>query len=397
MGHLRHANGLQNLETNGVGSSDQFSGDDANERQFAGPLVRAGRTRRWLASCWSVGGSGRCETDLPGGPERPGPRSASAAPQATTILVPQNQVTYETVYDVETVQVPVTTTQTQYRTECRTQTVPVTRTVTEQVPGHDNQTQYRTEYRTQTVPVTRTVTEQVPVTVNQTQYRTEYRTQTVPVTRTVTEQVPVTVNQTQYRTEYRTQTVPVTRTVAEVVNVPRTVTVYVPRQQTVNQQVTKTVYNPVTTTQKQQRYVTVQKPVTRTVLQPRTVTDMVAQTQTQLVPQTYTEAVPVTTSRQVVEEQGGYELRRSRHHDVFAVATCAPGTVGGGCCHGGLFSRCGGRLQAQVRTPMRRRLRQCGGAAWLRGWRIHHADHLRLPAGLRLHGPSFARFPRPPT
>ena len=50
--------------------------------------------------------------------------SASAQHQPTTVLVPQNQVTYKTVYDVETVQVPVTTTQTQYRTEYRTQTVP---------------------------------------------------------------------------------------------------------------------------------------------------------------------------------------------------------------------------------------------------------------------------------
>ena len=150
--------------------------------------------RRWSTSLSSVGSD-----------------AATAQAQTTTILVPQNQVVYETVYDVETVQVPVTVNQTQYRTECRTQTVPVTRTVVEQVPVTVNQTQYRTEYKTQTVPVTKTVVEQVPVTVNQTQYRTEYKTQTVPVTKTVVEQVPVTVNQTQYRTEYKTQTVPVTK------------------------------------------------------------------------------------------------------------------------------------------------------------------------------------------
>ena len=35
---------------------------------------------------------------------------ATAQAQTTTTLVPQNQVVYETVYDVETVQVPVTST-----------------------------------------------------------------------------------------------------------------------------------------------------------------------------------------------------------------------------------------------------------------------------------------------
>jgi hypothetical protein len=98
---------------------------------------------------------------------------AAVAGQTTTVLVPQNQVTYETVYSCETVQVPVTTTQTLHRTEYRTHTVPMTRMLTEQVPVTTNQTRYRTEYRSQTVPATRLVTEQVPVTVDQTQYRTE--------------------------------------------------------------------------------------------------------------------------------------------------------------------------------------------------------------------------------
>ena len=75
--------------------------------------------------------------------------SSQAAPAATTtVLVPQNQVTYETVYDVQYVQVPVTVNQTQYKTEYRTQTVPVTRTVVENVPVTVDQTQYKTEYRT---------------------------------------------------------------------------------------------------------------------------------------------------------------------------------------------------------------------------------------------------------
>ena len=202
--------------------------------------------------------------------------SASQEPGTTTVMVPQDQVTYQTVYDVECVQVPTTQLQTQYKTEYRSQTVPVTRVVTEQVPTTQMQTQYKTEYRTQTVPVTRTIVEQVPTTQMQTQYKTEYRTQTIPVTRTVAEQVPTTqmrtqykteyktqtipvtrtiveqvpttLLQTQYKTEYRTQTVPVRRTVAEVVNVPRTYTVYVPRQQTVNQQMVKTILEPVNQT-----------------------------------------------------------------------------------------------------------------------------------------------------
>src|SRR4051812_17178424 len=52
-------------------------------------------------------------------------------------------------------------------------------------------------------------------------------------------QVPVTHMQTHYRTEYRTEAVPVTRMVPEVVNETRTVTVCVPRQQTINKPVTR--------------------------------------------------------------------------------------------------------------------------------------------------------------
>ncbi len=86
----------------------------------------------------------------------PSPQGAAAsASQGGTVMVPQDQVVYETVYDTEYVQVPTTQMQTQYRTEYRTQTVPVTRVVTEQVPTTQMQTQYKTEYRTQTVPVTR--------------------------------------------------------------------------------------------------------------------------------------------------------------------------------------------------------------------------------------------------
>ena len=227
---------------------------------------------------------------------RPSPQSITSTPVVRTIF--HDEVVNETVYDTETVQVPVTT----------------------------NETRYRTEYRTRTVPVTRTVTEQVPVTQTQTLYRTEYRTQTVPVTRTITEQVPETTNPTQYRIEYRNQTVPETHTVAGLVNVPRTLTDYVPRSQTINQQVTRTVYNPVTTMQNQRSYVTVTRPVTRTVLQPRTTTVMTSRIQTRMVPETYTESVPVTTTRQVVENVGTYETGPG----PVATSQAEAGSVAGG-------------------------------------------------------------------
>ena len=107
----------------------------------------------------------------------PSSQASVAAPaasiQAAAVMVPQCQVVYETVYETRCVQVPVTQMQTRYRTEYRTNTVPVRRTVTEMVSTTQMQTQNRTEYRTQTVPVTRTVTEMVPTTQMQTQNRTE--------------------------------------------------------------------------------------------------------------------------------------------------------------------------------------------------------------------------------
>ncbi len=72
--------------------------------------------------------------------------------------------------------------------------------------------------------VTETVYDQVPVTRTETRYRTEYRTEQVPTTRYVTEQVPVTRTETRYRTEYRTENYTVVRQVPETVQVSRTVT-----------------------------------------------------------------------------------------------------------------------------------------------------------------------------
>src|SRR4051812_14946235 len=64
---------------------------------------------------------------------RPSPQAAASAP-STAAGGFHDEVVYETVYDLETIQVPVTTNETRYRTEYRTQTVPLTRTVTEQIP-----------------------------------------------------------------------------------------------------------------------------------------------------------------------------------------------------------------------------------------------------------------------
>ncbi len=80
-------------------------------------------------------------------------------------------------------------------------------------------------------------------------------------------QVPVTQMQTQYRTEYRNEAVPVTRMISEVVNEPRTVTVCVPKQQTINKQVTRYVCEPVTETKRFHRPIPVTKTVQRTVYQ----------------------------------------------------------------------------------------------------------------------------------
>jgi hypothetical protein len=123
-------------------------------------------------------------------------------------------------------------------------------------PGPPRGVRYKTEYKTQTVPITITVVEQVPVTVNQTQYRTEYKTQTVPVTRSVTQNVRV----TRFRIETRLvgnqyvsvtvpfeviepQTVQVTENVTQqyAVNVPYTVpvTTYQAQQKQVTQNVTQ--------------------------------------------------------------------------------------------------------------------------------------------------------------
>ena len=122
--------------------------------------------------------------------------SVAGATQAvggtTTVLVPQDQVVYETVCDVEYVQVPTTQIQTHYKTEYRSQTVPVTR-VPVQVPVTVMTTQQKqvTENVTQQYAVN--VPVQVPATVMTTQQKqvTDNVTQQYAVI--VPVQVPVTV------------------------------------------------------------------------------------------------------------------------------------------------------------------------------------------------------------
>ena len=265
--------------------------------------------------------------------------SAQAA-AAPTPMVWQNQVVYETVYDTECVLVPTTQMRTEYKTECKTETVPVTRTVYDEVTSTEMQTRYRTDYKTQTTPVTRTVIDQIPTTQMQTRFKTEYKTDSVPVTRTVVDHVPTTQMQTRYRTDYKTRTVPVTRYVPEVVYEPRTYTVFVPKQQMVNQQVWKTVLEPVTRTEKQYRYSTVMKTVPKTEYLPKTVSFTTSRVESSLVPESYSESVPVTRYRCVVEQQGSYQNVCVPVYSFVPATTC--GLHGAGCSGGCGATSCRG-------------------------------------------------------
>src|SRR5262245_11601014 len=87
--------------------------------------------------------------------------SAQGAAVTRTVLVPQCQVVYETVQGVECVQVPVTRMQTCYRTEYRTEAVPVTRYVPEVINESRTITVCVPKEQTTKCPVTRVVCEQV--------------------------------------------------------------------------------------------------------------------------------------------------------------------------------------------------------------------------------------------
>ena len=369
-----------------------------------------------VAAC--LGGLGLAKAQTPVTPSsqlatsQAGGSVASAT--ATTTMVPQDQIFYETVFDTEFIQVPTTQMQTQYRTQYKTQSVPVTRVVTEQVPTTQVQTQYRTDYRTQTVPVTRTVTEQVPTTQMQTQYRTEYRLQTVPVTRTITEQVPttqmqtqyqteyktrtvpvtrvvvdqvpITQMQTQYKTEYKTRTVPVTRSVAEVVNVPRTYTVYVPRsKRSTRRSEDDSRADHADAEADAIRHGDENGAPDSVSAEDRDIHDLASKRLT--LPETYTESVPVTSFSQVVEERGGYQT------------IVHPGDSGG-ARRGRLWiwgrRRCGGGSVGprQARRRLRQRLfgqRLRWRPFWLRRGSFQRRNGRRLCHG-RLHDQDLLLF-----
>ena len=88
---------------------------------------------------------------------------AAGSAQAGTTVVPAGQTGSPQAY--EYVQVPVTYTQTVYQTECRTETVPVTRMVREVVNETRTVTCYTPQQQMVTRPVTRYVCE--PTTVVQ--------------------------------------------------------------------------------------------------------------------------------------------------------------------------------------------------------------------------------------
>jgi hypothetical protein len=104
-------------------------------------------------------------------------------------------------------------------------------------------------------------------------------------------------------TEYRTETVPVTRLVPETVNESRTVTVCVPKQQTIKQPVTRVVCEPVTTVKRYHRAIPVTKNVEKVVHQAYCTTVMKTKVVSRMVPQCFTEMVPVTRMRKVVESE----------------------------------------------------------------------------------------------
>ncbi len=155
---------------------------------------------------------------------------ATAQANAPTVMVPQCQVVYETVQSYECVQVPVTHMQTLYRTECRTENVPVTRmipevvnetrTVTVCTPKEERINQRVTRIVCEPVQVVKKCYQPVPVTKNV--ERVIYQTRCTPVIATkqvtrmipqcVTEMVPVTrmIPVVEPQVCYVTQKVPVT-------------------------------------------------------------------------------------------------------------------------------------------------------------------------------------------
>jgi hypothetical protein len=163
-------------------------------------------------------------------------------------------------------------------------------------------------------------------------------------------QVPVTLAQTQYRTEYRTETVPVTRMVPECVNETRTITRYIPQQETINKQViTHYVCEPTTVMTKCYRPVPVTKTVQRTLYQTYCTTELVTREITRFVPECVTETVPVTRTHKVVEPQVCYVTQKVPVTSMVPVVTCSHSC--GHKCSGGCGA-CGGVTTCVQYTPV---------------------------------------------
>lgn len=157
-----------------------------------------------------------------------GPSEQGTVGAAGTVLVPQCETVYETVNTVECVQVPTTVMQTHYRTECRTETIPITHFVSEVVNEPRTYTCWEPQQQTVLRPVTHYVCE--PTTVMQRCFkyypvtrqvqRTVYQPQcsTVIVDKVITQLVP----------ECITETVPVTRMRVETEQETRIVTQKMP-------------------------------------------------------------------------------------------------------------------------------------------------------------------------
>ena len=154
-------------------------------------------------------------------------------------------------------------------------------------------------------------------------------------------QVPVTLMQTHYRTEYRIETVPVTRMVSECVNETRTITRYIPQQETINKQViTHFVCEPTTVMTKCYRPVPVTKTIQRTLYQTYCTTELVTREITRFVPECVTETVPITRTHKVVEPQVCYVTQKVPVTSMVPVVTCSHSC--GHRCGGGGCGSCGG-------------------------------------------------------
>jgi hypothetical protein len=165
------------------------------------------------------------------------PPSSQAGAAGSAIPAAQSSVATGSLQAYECVQVPVTYTQTLYRRECRTETVPVTRMVPELVNETRTVTCYTPQQRMVSKPVTRYVCE--PTTVVQKCYRP------VPVTRTVQRTIYQTYCTTEMVNKVITRMIP--ECVTETVPVTKMHKVVEPQLCYVTQRIPTTSYVPVVT------------------------------------------------------------------------------------------------------------------------------------------------------